>query len=123
MGIEIDRVIIQIAKKYFYLDKYKDVEIVVDDGVKWIKENKSKKFDLVIVDLYIGKYNPKSVRQVSFFKDLKKLLGKSSLVLFNSHFSKERKKEFEKFYHECKKIFSAVDVIIKYKYSRILALY
>ena len=52
--IEIDKEVVQVAKKYFknYFKNItkKNVNIIIDDGVKWIKERIGNKYDVIIID-------------------------------------------------------------------------
>ena len=52
--IEIDKDVIEVSKKYFehYFEYVNDnnVNIIIDDGVKWIKKRKGLKYDVVIID-------------------------------------------------------------------------
>ena len=47
--------LIAIAKQYFGKDER--VEIVCEDGSKWIKEYDGEKFDLIFADAWPGKYS------------------------------------------------------------------
>ena len=52
-GVEIDPVMIDVGKKYFDLGKIKRLKIICEDAKVFLKKNK-KKFDLILVDIYIG---------------------------------------------------------------------
>ncbi len=61
--VEIDPEMVEIAKKYFYLDElieeYNPIEegrlgIIIDDGMHYLRMS-SKKYDLIMNDAYIGK--------------------------------------------------------------------
>lgn len=118
-AIEIDPVMIDIYKKYFEHNS-PGVNIIQADAFSWIKKSKMK-FDLIIFDLYLGKFNPKKARTSSFLKDLKRLLNISGFILFNSHYQNDEE-EFQKFFRLCKKVFSQAELILRYPYSRILEL-
>lgn len=51
-GVEIDPLMIELGKKYLDLDKY-DIDIQIVDAFVFLKNNR-KKYDLVIVDTYLG---------------------------------------------------------------------
>lgn len=52
-GIEIDKEIIKIGKKYFDLEKTKNLKIINVDAVRFCKNTKNK-YDLVLIDMYKG---------------------------------------------------------------------
>lgn len=112
IGIEIDPEIIKIGRKFFGLGEIKNLEIIKANAFKWVDGhfndlNHQSKFDLIIVDLYLGKEFPKEVESEEFLKNLKKLLAKNGLVIFNWLKGKSEKQFEEKI----KKIFSAIERI------------
>lgn len=86
-GVEIDPEIIKVSKKFFGLSKIKKLKIVNADAIKWVADYDisyhRSRFDLVLVDLYIGGRLPPKVESDEFLKNLKKLLSKNGLVIFN----------------------------------------
>jgi spermidine synthase len=52
-GVEIDPIMIELGKKYLDLDKY-NIDIKIQDAFIFLKNNKNKKYDLLIVDTYFG---------------------------------------------------------------------
>lgn len=138
VGVEIDPVIIELAKKYFAIDKIANLEIIQAEAIGWVKEivwggrekgekwerwvKRGKeemretealhprttwgsgrsvgfrvKFDLIIVDLYLGDQFPKEAEKEDFLENLKKLLSSAGVVIFNRLFWGEKKKEAEIF--------------------------
>lgn len=53
IGVEIDPVMIEVGKKYFDLEKIPKLKIVCKDAKTFLGKNK-KKFDLILVDVYLG---------------------------------------------------------------------
>ncbi|KAA1248068.1 O-methyltransferase [Aquimarina sp. RZ0] len=53
--VDIDPELIKIAQTNF--EKDKRVNIICQDGTKWIKEYTGKKFDLIFADAWPGKYS------------------------------------------------------------------
>ena len=112
IGIEIDPEIIKIGRKFFGLGEIKNLEIIKANAFKWVDGhfndlNHQSKFDLIIIDLYLGKEFPKEVESEEFLKNLKKLLAKKGLVIFNWLKGKSEKQFEEK----VKKIFPAIERI------------
>lgn len=86
VGIEIDPVMITIGKKYFDLDKIPNLKILNIDANKYKSKNK---FDLVLVDLYLGDQPPKFLYTDKFLKKLDQL---GQLVIVNHLFYDPQKK-------------------------------
>jgi len=112
VGIEIDPVIVKIGKRFFGLGEIKNLKIIKTNAFKWVDGhfddlNHQSKFDLIIVDLYIGNRFPQEAQSDKFLKNLKKLLAKNGLVIFNWLKGKSEKQFEEKI----KKIFPAIEKI------------
>lgn len=86
-GVEIDPVMIEIGKKYFDLDKIPNLKIVNIDANKY-KFN--KKFDLILVDLYLGDQCPKFVYSNKFLRNVR---NSGKRAIFNHLFYDEQKKK------------------------------
>ncbi len=109
VGIEIDPVIIGLAKKYFALGKISSLKIINADAAEWVK--RKEKFDLILVDVYLGDKVPKSCETKEFLKNIKKLISPGGFVIFNRLNYKEKKKETEDFIKKLEKIFPQVSLI------------
>lgn len=71
-AVEIDSFMVELGKKYFKLDKIKNLEIVIADALAYVnKLKKEDTFDLVMVDCFIGKSIPKKFESITFFQNLK----------------------------------------------------
>lgn len=69
-GVEIDPTIIDLGKKYFGLDKYENLSLVVADANKYIYET-NERFDYVLGDLFGTDSPPEFVYEKRFLKRLK----------------------------------------------------
>lgn len=116
-AVDIDPVMIKIAKEYFSIS----TEMIEADALLWI-EQAEKKFDIIITDLYKGRYNPRKSRTYDFLKNLNRLLKKNGQLIYNSHYNENDPKEFETFLKNCKKIFGTVEILREYEMSRLLYL-
>ena len=87
VSVEIDPEIIKISKKFFGLSKIENLKIVNADAIKWVANYDisyhRSRFDLILVDLYIGRQLSPKVESNEFLKNLKKLLSKDGMVVFN----------------------------------------
>lgn len=72
-AVEIDSQMVDLGKKYFKLGKVKNLNVVIDDAIEYVMNLKEDdKFDLVMVDCFIGKEIPKKFETISFLNALKK---------------------------------------------------
>lgn len=123
--VEIDPVMKEIYDKYFqfpFKTSKTPVNIIIDDALRWVIQRHNQKFDLIAVDLYIGKLNPALASTISFLTAVKKLLANNGSVIYNRHYDENDTKAYQNFIKLCRKVFSKVYEIIKYKYCRILLL-
>jgi spermidine synthase len=92
-GVEIDPIMIKIARKYFP-ENVKGVDIVIGDAVAYISKLKDTiVYDLIVVDCYIGGDVPKTMKTLSFLHKLKKV-GKH--ILLNQLFIPNKRSELAK---------------------------
>lgn len=116
-GIEIDPVIIDLAKKYFALDQIPNLEIINADAFSWLRKcfGEFREFgdfrvSLIIVDLYVGDKFPKEAEGKEFLKNLKKVLTASGTIIFNRLFWGEKKKEAKNFVKKLEKHFPKISL-------------
>ena len=83
IGVEIDPKTIEIANKYFGLDKIENVEIIIDDAENFVQNN-SEKFDLIIIDIFQDNFMPKFLFDSSFVKAIISLMANDGKLLFNT---------------------------------------
>jgi len=109
VGVEIDPEVIKMGKKYFGLGEISNLKIVIEDGIKAIRRQLStisqKKFDLILVDMYCGQEFPQKAESQEFLNDLKKLLRKKGLIVFNRLYFGKHKNKSEKFAQSLKSSF------------------
>lgn len=93
MAIEIDKVMLEIAQKYFELKVNDRLEVVIDDGLRYIKEcrtkNAGKQFDAVLFDvdskdLSVGmSCPPAEFIEHEVLNNIKELIGPDGLFILN----------------------------------------
>ncbi len=76
--VEIDPVMIEIARKYFHIERIKDLTIVNQDAVEFIKKTKQK-FSLILMDCYQGFLTPTGFDEVKVLTKMKRV-GESVLL-------------------------------------------
>jgi len=83
VGVEIDPVVIEIAKNEFHLLQDKKVELIHADAEEYIAKTKEK-FDLIIVDLFIDVKVPPQFYTQEFWKNVATSVNANGFVLFNA---------------------------------------
>jgi spermidine synthase len=87
-GVEIDKQMLALGKKYLDLDKIPHLTIINSDAQNYLKHLKTK-FDYILVDMYIGDKLPDFVYSNHFLSHLSHL---GDLVILNHLFYDEPKK-------------------------------
>lgn len=114
-GVEIDPEIILLGKKYFGLDKIKNLKIEMKNALTWVgicsddSNHDNKKFDVILVDLFLGDYYPKEAENEKFLSEVKKLLKPKGYVIFNRLYYKENIIKADKFQKKLKMIFTNIE--------------
>lgn len=87
--VDIDPTAFKLAKLYFQLPK--DVACHVSDGLRFMQKAKAR-FDLVIVDAFIGETIPKQFTGDAFYEAARRCVKRDGLILVNVclHDRKER---------------------------------
>ncbi len=80
IGLELDLEIIKAGKEFFGLEQTENLVIVNGDAFEWTSE---EKFDLILVDLYLGREFSVRAGGEKFLEKIKKLLTKKGMVIFN----------------------------------------
>ncbi len=99
-GVEIDPVMVELGDKYFPSKK----DVIIGDAFDYVSKVK-RHFDLIIVDVYLGKIFPKKFESASFFQKLSQTLSKDGLVIFNRLTTKSTNFELKKFLDNLEKYF------------------
>ena len=115
LGIEIDPMMIELGKKYLNLSECKNLEIKIADAFKWVQKsgdsNHQTIFDLILIDLYLGRKVPEKMESEKFLSAIKELLTNKGIVIFNFLRTKEKKIEFQEFLNKLKKSYPHIKVI------------
>lgn len=82
-AVEIDPVILEVARHDFNLEDYENLKIICDDAISFVQTNKEK-FDLIIIDLFIDTIVPSSLYRKSFWEQLIKANSSTGNILFNA---------------------------------------
>lgn len=83
-GIDIDAEMIRIGKKYFGLDNIPNIIFIETDAREYVKNvDKNKKFDIIVVDLFIGRHIPSFVLSDTFLRRCKFILSPTGALIIN----------------------------------------
>ena len=82
-GVEIDATAIEIANKYFGLNNYKNVEIIIEDAFEFVLKTKEK-YDLIIIDIFQDTTMPNFLFEYFFINRINFLLNVNGFILFNT---------------------------------------
>ena len=81
-GVEKDPVVIDLARRYFHIDRYKNLTLHSEDAGEFV-ERCDKKFDLVVVDIFVGIDVPQEFTEETFLAGLGRLLSPRGICFFN----------------------------------------
>ncbi|MDP5097303.1 MAG: spermidine synthase [Flavobacterium sp.] len=82
-GVVIDATVVDLANKYFGLNKYDNVEIVIDDAFEYVLKTKEK-YDLIVIDIFQDTVMPNFLFEDFFINRINFLLNINGFILFNT---------------------------------------
>lgn len=94
--VEIDPIIIGIAKDEYNQSEHENLQIVCDDALEFIKQNKLE-FDLIIIDLFVDTEVPESFLQTTFFDDIIRSNSDKGSILFNASINSNNDENLSEF--------------------------
>lgn len=86
VSIEIEPVVVEAARKYFFYRESERVRTEVMDARNYLQENQQK-FDLIFLDAFDGTGVPPTLRTLEFAQLLDRNLNPTGAVLANIHFT------------------------------------
>lgn len=116
-SVEIDKVMVEVAKKYFALDDILNHRIIVGDALKVIAVPEEygippQSFQAVIVDIYCGQKYPDLGSSGNFFVGVKNLVVPGGLVVFNRIYLEHHQEQVNQFIDSLEGFFSDVKSVI-----------
>jgi len=83
-AVELDRRMADVAKKYFDLSE--KVNVVVDDARHFLRSELTfKKYDVIVLDAFVGEVNPHHLFTEEFFMEIKSLLSDEGIFFINGN--------------------------------------
>jgi len=109
-GVDRDGEVIGLAKKYFKQDSITNATFVVSDARDFVKmKDNSSKFDLTVIDIYIGNDVPLFVTQRPFLLDVRQVLRPGGAMMMNYFSFAGQPKKSEEVFNRLSGIFPSVD--------------
>lgn len=114
VSVEIDKVMVEVAKNYFHLDEIPNHKIIIDDACRVIVEPEEhgltpQYFDVAVVDIYCGDKFPDLGRSGNFFASLKRMVCPGGLVIFNRIYLEDHQYEVDMFTEDLGEFFHDID--------------
>ncbi|GIV37086.1 MAG: hypothetical protein KatS3mg032_1465 [Cyclobacteriaceae bacterium] len=81
-GVEQDEVVVQLAQKYFNIQRYKHLKVILDDAIRFM-QCCAEKFDLVINDVFVHTDVPEAACQTNYLHKLVQCTATGGTGLFN----------------------------------------
>lgn len=96
VSVDIDPVVVKLAKKYFNYQENDKVKTEIKDGRVYVKRAliKKEKFDWIVLDAFNGDYIPEHLMTKEFLLEVKGLLSEGGLLTANT-FSNSKLYDFE----------------------------
>jgi len=108
--VELDSKVIEIGKKYFNLNAYKNLTIFNTDALDFLQKS-TKTYDLIIIDVFQNINVPAEFQTQQFFNQVKSRLNDKGIVLFNFvAYNYETKQKSKAILTITKKVFSSSKV-------------
>ena len=105
VGVDIDPIMVELGEKYLGL---KDIEVGIEDAVGFVERTKEK-YDLILVDTYLGDEFPKKLESDKFLNKVKELLKKDGIIVFNRLYYDEKRPQAVKFGEKLERVFGRVE--------------
>lgn len=109
-GVDIDPIMVKLGKKYLGLDKI-GVNVEISDALEYCRKavKNGRKYDLILIDLYIGYQVPEKFNSEKFAFLVKSLVAEDGIAVFNRLYVDKKRTEAVKFGKKLERVFSKVD--------------
>jgi predicted O-methyltransferase YrrM len=108
-GVEIDPMMVDLGKKHLKWDE--ETEVIIGDAVKVVKrlQKEKQKYDLVLVDMYVGEEVPEKISNEAFVKQVASLVQENGIAVFNRTYYGDMRDKAHAFEKILEKVFPQVD--------------
>jgi spermidine synthase len=104
-GVEKDPAVIDLAKKYFRIERYKNLSLHLEDAGAFVARC-DQQFDLIVVDVFVGAEVPQQFKQEEFLSGLGRLLAPHGICFFNVAIHNEAVRT------ECQNLFEKMESLV-----------
>lgn len=116
-SVEIDKVMVDVAKQYFQLDEIPNHRIIVADALKVIAVPEEfgiphNSLQTVIVDIFCGQKYPDLGASGNFFACVKNLVIPGGLVVFNRIYLEHHQQDVNRFIESLEAFYSNIKSVI-----------
>jgi len=116
-SVEIDKTMVEVAKKYFKLEEIPNHRVIVSDALKVIAVPEEygiplNSFQAVIVDIFCGQKYPDLGSSGNFFAGVKNLVVPGGLVVFNRIYLERHQEEVNHFIESLEAFFTDIKSVI-----------
>lgn len=81
-GVEKDEAVIDLAKKYFSIDKYNNLSLHCQDAYEFVFSC-DQKYDLLVMDVFIDRDVPEIFSDEKFISALRRLMSDDGILFYN----------------------------------------
>ncbi|MBI4931150.1 MAG: fused MFS/spermidine synthase [Bacteroidetes bacterium] len=82
VGVEKDEAVIELAKKYFFIEKYKHLSLHCEDAYDFVQRC-NEKFDLIAMDVFVDIDIPEKFLDEIFLSAVSNLLSDKGILFYN----------------------------------------
>lgn len=114
VSVELDPIIVDIAKKYFHIDNVPNHRIINDDALRVVVEPEEfdlspTSFDVLIVDIYLQDQYPDLGKTGNFLGAIKRLVVPGGLIVINRIYTVKHQEDVNNFIKQVEGFLSNVD--------------
>jgi spermidine synthase len=91
-GIENDPVVLHLAKKYFNINRFIHLDVILTDAADYV-EKCEEEFDLIAFDIYIDNAIPEPFEGWNFIHHLHRLLVPGGILIYNKNLADKAMRE------------------------------
>jgi len=116
-SVEIDPVMVEIAKNYFDLDQIPNHRVIIADALRVVVEPEEfqlapSSFQALLVDIFIGEKYPDLGSSGNFISAVKRMVSSGGLVIFNRIYISSHQDEVNTFVEYLSNYFKNVKCLI-----------
>jgi spermidine synthase len=100
-GVEKDPVVIDLAKRFFGIDKYKGLTLSCSDAYDFVLDPGTVLYDLIVIDVFVDLTVPEKIQNEKFISGLNNFLKEGGILFYNfiAHNETTRSKGAKLFKH------------------------